>query len=491
MSTDVLAQIGGALAATGLAVLILRPSRVERIGGVAAWALGLALFVPLLVPEGQEWRLALGAALALVVALGLALLFRRWPWLVALVALAAAPARIPVTVGDTTANLLLPLYVVVAAAVAVLGWSLLRDPERSRELGPLAWPLALLVLWLGASGLWTNDVRAASITLFFYVLPFAALAVSLSRLPWSPRPVAWLYGLLAAMALVFAAVGIWQWSVRDIFWNPKVIVGNAYAPFYRVNSVFWDPSIYGRFLVVAILVSVVLLLFRTGRGAGSELAIAGLVAAVSAGLFVSFSQSSFAALAAGLVLAAALAWRWRAAAAVALVAAVMIPVGVAAPQLERVRHAFDSSSPETLNRATRGRFKLVANGLRIAQDHPVAGVGVGGFEGAYADRLDRPKPPPSAASHNTPVTVAAETGLVGVVLLAWLVAATLLLALRGNGVGARAPERTALALGLAFAAIFVHSLFYNAFFEDPMTWGLVGLIPLAVRAREPAAPASG
>ena len=32
---------------------------------------------------------------------------------------------------------------------------------------------------------------------------------------------------------------------------------------------------------------------------------------------------------------------------------------------------------------------------------------------------------------------------------------------------------------LALTAIFVHSLFYNAFFEDPMTWGLIGLIALA------------
>jgi hypothetical protein len=38
-------------------------------------------------------------------------------------------------------------------------------------------------------------------------------------------------------------------------------------------------------------------------------------------------------------------------------------------------------------------------------------------------------------------------------------------------------------------AIFVHSLAYNDFFEDPTTWGLIGLIglvaPIRVRAREP------
>jgi hypothetical protein len=49
--------------------------------------------------------------------------------------------------------------------------------------------------------------------------------------------------------------------------------------------------------------------------------------------------------------------------------------------------------------------------------------------------------------------------------------------------------RLALAAGLSLLAIFVHSLAYNDFFEDPTTWGLIGLIALAaprrVRAREP------
>ena len=41
-----------------------------------------------------------------------------------------------------------------------------------------------------------------------------------------------------------------------------MIVGNAYAPFYRVNSVFYDPSVYGRFLVVAMLAALVLVALR-------------------------------------------------------------------------------------------------------------------------------------------------------------------------------------------------------------------------------------
>jgi len=41
-----------------------------------------------------------------------------------------------------------------------------------------------------------------------------------------------------------------------------------------------------------------------------------------------------------------------------------------------------------------------------------------------------------------------------------------------------------LVCGLALAAIAVHSLFYNAFFEDPTMWGLLGLAALAARVRD-------
>src|SRR5438046_6521778 len=108
------------------------------------------------------------------------------------------------------------------------------------------------------------------------------------------------------MAVVFAIVGIYQYETRDVFWNPKVLVGNAYAPFYRVNSVFWDPSIYGRFLVVAILASLVLVVHGTARRVVVAASAAIVVSWI--GLVFSFSQSSFVALVVGVAIIAWSAW---------------------------------------------------------------------------------------------------------------------------------------------------------------------------------------
>ena len=138
-----------------------------------------------------------------------------------------------------------------------------------------------------------------------------------------------------------------------------------------------------------------------------------------------------------------------------------------------------------LNKASSGRAKLVTNGIKIALHHPLEGVGIGGFKRAYADETGlKGRDPKAAASHDTPITVAAETGVLGLGLLVWLVAAGLMLAFRPlrttfNG-------RARLFFGLGLAAIVVHSLFYNALFEDPMFWGLLGLAAAGAAAREAA-----
>jgi putative inorganic carbon (hco3(-)) transporter len=468
--TAELARVGGPVAAAGLALLLLAPRRELRLAGLAAWALGCAVLAYYLAPHGHRPLLVAAVAAAAVPAAGAAALLLRWPWLLALAALACVPARIPVTVGSTEANLLVPMYGVVAAAALALAWQLARGDERARELGPLALPLAAFALWSGLTLAWGQDLRQGAIELLAFYLPFGLLAVSLARLPWRREWLGATWVLLAGMAVVFAAIGVYQYETRDVFWNPKVLVANQYAPFYRVNSVFWDPSIYGRFLVVAILASLVLIV----HGASRRLVNAAAAAVMAAwiGLIFSFSQSSFVSLVIGVGVVAWFAWGRKTLALLGLIAVVVLVAGLAMPS---VRH-------HSLNSASGGRFKLVKNGLAIAAHHPVQGVGIGAFKRAYAQRTGlKGKEPKAAASHDTPVTVAAETGIVGLALFAWLLIAAFVLAFRRVAPGTF-PGRVTLILGVVLTAIGVHSLFYNAFFEDPMAWGVFGLAPLAAAA---------
>src|SRR3954468_15240775 len=106
-----------------------------------AWAmLGALILTPVLL-FGEIWnspqvetvrnRPALGLAAAVigVVAMGgLAWLFARRPGFFAVLALAALPFRVPVEAGGSTANLLVPLYVVIGAGA--LAWLIPRLASR-------------------------------------------------------------------------------------------------------------------------------------------------------------------------------------------------------------------------------------------------------------------------------------------------------------------------------------------------------------------------
>jgi putative inorganic carbon (HCO3(-)) transporter len=486
--TSTLAHVGGPVAAAGLALVMLSPRRDLRLGGLVAWVAGCAGLASYLAPGGHTKVYAAAVVVGAAGAVGIAALFRLWPWLIPVGALACAPARIPVHVGTTDSNLLVPLYAVIAGAAALLGWELIRGDRRSRELGPLAWPLALLIAWSGLSLAWTKDLHEGAVSLLFFWLPFGLLAVSIARLAWSRRWLSLIYVELVVMALAFAWVGVYQYATRDVFWNPKVIVGNAYAPFYRVNSVFYDPSVYGRFLVVAMLAALVLALYDRDRRVAYASGAA--VVLIWPGLLFSFSQSSFAALMVGTAVVAGFRWRWRAALALGITAAVIAAVALGTPH---IRHSLLRESGSGLNKASSGRAKLVTQGIRIALHNPIQGVGIGGFKRAYADRVGlKGAEPKKAASHNTAVTVAAETGIPGLALLGWLMFSALFVTLRRAGSAFKG--RACLAIAATVAAIGVHSLFYNALFEDPMFWGLLALTALCAtlplrRPPGPGAPA--
>jgi len=321
----VTAQVAGVVGSLGLAALLVGPSRTWRSTGLGAWAVGSVVLAGYLAPHGHRSLLGAAAVVGVLLAVAGAYAIRRWPFVLPFATLACIAARIHVHVGSTEANLLVPMYLVVAAAAFLLAWELWRGDERVQELGPVAWPLAAFVGWGGLSMVWTQDVRQGAIELLFFYLPFALLAVALARLVWTRLIALGLLVELTGMAVVFAVIGIYQYETRDVFWNPKLLVSNAYAPFFRVNSVFWDPSIYGRFLVVAILALLVVVLFvrdlRLALGATAAIAV------IWAGLYFSYSQSSFAALAAGVVILAIFAWGRR---GIALAIATALVVGAAA-----------------------------------------------------------------------------------------------------------------------------------------------------------------
>jgi O-antigen ligase len=416
---------------------------------------------------------ALAAVVALVVLVALARQISRRAWLLGALVVIALPFRIPIEAGGTTSNLLVPLYLVVASgSLAFLVPALRRrDPAEVRS-GWVERLLAAYVVLYAVQSIYSVDFEKALQQMVFFYAPFALVFVLLRSLDWDAGMVRRCLGLVVALALLFALVGYVEYATKTIFLNPKLVLQNDLHAYFTVNSVFFDPDIYGRFLaLVMITLAAVLLNLRRPR---DQVAIIAVLAVLWGGLVLTLSRSSLGALLVGLGILAALRWRPTRA---LYVAAAVIVIGAAAA----------AASPKTfglnqgLNGASSGRAGLVSGGLRMFGQRLLWGYGSGAFVNQY--RKENPGTPATlAASHTIPITIAAEQGLIGelpYVALVVVAAVALLSGARGD------PVRAAVAA--AFLALVFHTMLYADFLEDPLSWTLLG-IGMAL-ARRPAATA--
>ena len=250
----------------------------------------------------------------------------------------------------------------------------------------------------------------------FFFVPFSLVYGLLRYVSWDRKLLTLVLWVLAVEAVAFVLVGTVEYLSRELFWNDQVIRSNEFHTYFRVNSIFWDPNIYGRYLALVAVVAMSALLWAKERRTLALLTA--LIAIAWFGLLFTFSQSSFAALLGGLAVLAALKWSWRwtlaavGACAIAGVLVVLLAGGVS------------KLSPDRLNVDTGGRANLVSGGLHLFAQRPVYGYGSGSFPKAYREHIDTDKAPVSV-SHTEPITIAAEGGLIGLALYAALLATAL------------------------------------------------------------------
>ncbi len=514
--SDFLAGAGVLLAAAACAASILLPPGRSRS---LAMLLAIGLFPVLIL--GDQWHthqiadlrhddariaaLLVGGAVAVGL---LTYVFRRWPILLPLAIVAALPFRVPLHAGGDTANLLVPLYLVIAAGVV---FTLLRDwrsPPSDWAPRPLAWALAAFVVLYAVQTLYSGDFSKGLQNVCFFLVPFTVAYRLLREVEWDRRLLTLVLIVVGVEATAFVLIGSVEYLTRSLFWNDQVIRSNEFHTYFRVNSVFWDPNVYGRYLALVIVVATAALLWARERRNFAVLTV--LVGVLWLGLAQTFSQSSFIALLAGLAVLAAIRWSWRwtlAAVAAGLVGAVLT-VTLVGGRVD-LGDIFARANLETS-----GRANLVSGGLDLFAERPLQGYGSGSFQTAYRDHREN-KDVPVSISHTEPVTIAAEQGVLGLALYVALIGIALwtlssgmwrvrpagpVVAASPTVLGGRAasaprgtPATTPPAVGAAsprslgaemigraavlaaFVALLVHTMAYAGFFEDPITWVLLAV----------------
>jgi hypothetical protein len=453
------------LAATGVGALLVFRRPAARRAGALLWVAGTVWLAVRLLHSSvsragtllTDHPLLVVPAVAVGVAclVAAAAVVHRRPWVFAIACVLAAPVRIPIHFGSQDAKLLVPLYGVLAVGALCT----LYDIARGSEPEPPAWaaavPLAAFVALSAASLAWTADLHQAAVTMLFFYLPFAFMAMRIGQLGWNPGGLRAAFGAQCGLAILFGAVALWQEATRHVFWNPSVEVSNAYRSFFRVNSLFWDASVYGRFMAVTLVLCCGVAVYR-----GISIPLGAAMGFMFAGLYFTYSQSSYFAVAAGVLAVGTGLWSRR----VTLVLVGAGAVGLLAVLAVALRG-------NSAARVSDSRSHLISLGFRVIRHHPLDGAGLSGLPTAAVAGTAHPLRIRGAASHTTPVTVAAELGPLGFALYLWVLGALTAAAVRIRGAGP--VPRVLLA---ALVAIFASSLFYDSFFEDPTMWLLAGFL---------------
>ncbi len=523
------------VAALTAGVLLARDPRTRALAFAGALALAPVLLLADIWSSPQlrlVHRHPLPAALVVIVALGLvialAVAITRRPWLLGVLAVAALPFRVPIEAGGTTSNLLVPLYLVVAAGSLSFIAEAWHGRAEENSAGLVERMLALYVVVYALQAVYSTDFEKALQQMVFFYVPFALLFGQLRRLDWTPRLIRICFTLVVALAIAFAGIGFVEYATKTILLNPKLVVANDLHTYFTVNSVFFDPDIFGRFLALVMVGLAAVLVFddatRTpsarggpdraggegaapdrgvGEGAAPDRAVAEGAAperAVGEGAAPDRARGEGAAperptrsatlrrigpvilalgvLWCGLVLTLSrsslgallvglgtlAALRWRVTRAL-VVAGVVIALGALVIVVSPKTFGLNQG----LNGASSGRANLVTGGTNLFADRPVWGYGSGSFVHEY--RVHNPTSSQTlSASHTIPITIAAEQGVIGELVYLALVITAALTLLRG----ARAePARAAVAA--AFLALVFHTLLYADFLEDPVSWALLAV----------------
>jgi len=362
---------------------------------------------------------------------------------------------------------------VVALAFAV--W-VIRPARPRADVIPqsaLTLPLALLFAVYACSTLWAFDVsgaRTETLRLLFSLGGFALV-------PFFVRDRAslrWTLLAFVAAAGALAIVGVYQQITGDFFWNE----GLGRFGERRINTTFADPNHFARFLLEGVVLAVIAWPFAR-RGLRYWL----LLPAIALSLLTLVFTGSRGAWAVGAlmlplaVLAVPVDRRARLriiGGGVAAIAVTALAVAAVSPFFTKRVNTFTFGE-----QALGARPYLVEAGLDMFGDHPITGVGAGGYQAAFEEDYYSYKDPKIkaniTASHTSAVTIIAELGVIGAAAVAFLVLrwATYIRDL----VRTRDPElrTTALGIGIVSAVIFLGSQTEGRFLEDPFLWFFAGL----------------
>ena len=280
----------------------------------------------------------------------------------------------------------------------------------------------------------------------------------------------------AESAFLTAALGLAGFAAWTAGWQTSLVEWERLC-----STMPGDPNLYGSVLALALL----LIATDPRRSAAGRLV---RLTVLAAALVLTGSRSAMAAAAVGSVVCAILRTgdRWRATARAAygfvLAGVLVAPLLLTAP----AQRATSSFRDHTWRDFTiESRFDLYDRALEQFEQHPVLGLGIGGFHDTNDWNAGRGE---HFAVHNTYLWAFVDMGVLGGLLLTGLVVGAIARAAR---VAAHGPAaETAAVVAGALAAMAVFNLFVDGYYQRHLWIFLACALAMPLARARAAAPAA-
>jgi Lipid A core - O-antigen ligase and related enzymes len=361
-------------------------------------------------------------------------------------------------------------------------WLLWRQPEKRQELKQILSHFlskALLIyIAAGAVSLIYSIGRAKTVVEVVRLLTFFLLYVSICLLAERKHLFLPFY-VVHWVGVALVPLALYEGVTRHFIWRGYLAEGMI----ARVNATFVDPNIFARYLILAIVANLILQFFHTK----SKMKIVYYVTLLGllGALGITLSRSGVVTLAAVLLLMIFLIPRKQIVQPIGILGIIGAVIVASRPtiwqRLLTFREGFGALDAQ--------RKYLMRVAWAMFKDHPIFGVGLGGFQESFTThylwmKTVIPYVQGVTLSHTTILTIAGELGVMGLAALAWvwLALARVLKQLRNglNGlIDRNGLERYISGVGyfLWIVAVFISSQAEARFFEDPMIWiGMGGMM---------------
>ena len=274
---------------------------------------------------------------------------------------------------------------------------------------------------------------------------------------------------LLYISIIIALIGLYEKFTKTIIYYPK-------SP-GRIGATFFDPNMFGRYLMLNAIISLSLILYQKKRF------IKKIILFFSLGLFfiniiLTCSRSSLFGFLIGAILLIVFHKQKKILIPVFFILLIIIYLSLPANNKIRLKLLLNLNPDKIKSKSIIERIDLETGGLKIIKKHYLFGVGVGSFP-YYFFKYHEPTYKASE-SHNLLTRTLAELGIIGLLLSLYIIFILLkefyLLYKHSTN-----DKWLFISLLAATIGLFIHTILYSAFFYYFYLWFFIFIL---IRSKE-------